>query len=235
MDKKALTAEQRQSGRDLIIILIITIAVLSIYMVFNEGITALFINRTIPLTLRTLAMALFQFGTAGLGISVVSVLRKEKFSGFGLRRTNAVKAVLLSLPAIIQYLIFRAATNSLTGYMPFQSVWATKEWLALGFPKSLPGLAVIALAWGFFEGFNYAVISDKLNKRWPVKNIFFRPGAIVCAVMCLLIHGLIGITPSAIAEAAAVFFIIYGMLLVKEYTGNAWGCVFIFVFFWNAI
>jgi hypothetical protein len=235
MDKKSLTAEQRRSGQDLLIILAVTFAVLSVYMIFNESITAFFVDREKSLALRTLVMALFQFGTAGLGISLVTVLRKEKFSGFGLKKANAVKAVLLTLPAVVPYLIFRAATNSLNGYLPFRSVWAAKEWLALGFPKSMFGMAVIALAWGFFEGFNYAVINDKINKRWPVKNIFLRPGAIVCAVMCLLIHGLIGITPSAIAEAVTVFLIIYEMLLVKEYTGSAWGCVFLFVFFWNAI
>ncbi len=31
-----------------------------------------------------------------------------------------------------------------------------------------------------------------------------------------------------------IFMIVYGMLSVKEYTGNAWGCVFIFVLLWNA-
>ncbi|OQB23421.1 MAG: hypothetical protein BWY11_01886 [Firmicutes bacterium ADurb.Bin182] len=235
MDKKVLTAEQKRSEQDLIIVLIITLAVLAAYMAFSSRIDSLFKNRDISLVLRTLFMALFQFGTAGLGISLVSIIRKEKFSSSGLRKENAIKAVLLSILAVVPYLVFRAATNSLTSYLPFQQVWATEEWLALGFPKSIPGIAIIAAAWGFFEGFNYAVINDKINKRWPVKNIFLRPGAIVCAVLCILIHGLVGVTPSAIAEGLTVFLIIYGMLVIKEYTHNAWGCVFIFLFFWNAI
>jgi len=31
-----------------------------------------------------------------------------------------------------------------------------------------------------------------------------------------------------------VIIIIYGMLIVREITGNACGCIFIFVFLWNA-
>ncbi len=31
-----------------------------------------------------------------------------------------------------------------------------------------------------------------------------------------------------------ILIIIYGMLMVKEITDNAWGCVFMFVFLWNA-
>ncbi len=31
-----------------------------------------------------------------------------------------------------------------------------------------------------------------------------------------------------------ILIIIYGMLMVKEITGNVWGCVFVFVFLWNA-
>ena len=36
-------------------------------------------------------------------------------------------------------------------------------------------------------------------------------------------------------KALTTFIIIYGMLIVKEKTKNAWGCIFIFLFFWNAI
>jgi len=52
--------------------------------------------------------------------------------------------------------------------------------------------------------------------------------------MCILIHGMIGVTPEGFLEMLTVMIIIYGMLMVKEFTGNAWGCIFIFVFLWNA-
>ena len=52
--------------------------------------------------------------------------------------------------------------------------------------------------------------------------------------MCILIHGAIGVTPKDFIEMLTVLFIIYGILMVRKFTGNAWGCVFVFVFLWNA-
>lgn len=120
--------------------------------------------------------------------------------------------------------------------MPFHTVFFTKVLLEAGFPTSIIlGISIIALVWGFFEGFNYVVISDKINQRYPSKNIWLNWGAISSGIFCLLIDGMVVVTPSAIAEALAIFIIIYGMLVVKKYTGNAWGCVLIFMLFWNAI
>lgn len=53
--------------------------------------------------------------------------------------------------------------------------------------------------------------------------------------MCILVHGAIGITPDAFMEMAVTVFLIYGMLLVRRLTGNAWGCVLIFLICWNAL
>lgn len=78
------------------------------------------------------------------------------------------------------------------------------------------------------------VISDKINRRFPSKNRWLNWGAIICALMCILIHGMVGVTPEGILEMLTVMIIIYGMLMVRTFTGNAWGCVFIFVFLWNA-
>ncbi|MGN0841171.1 MAG: hypothetical protein ACI4NB_10110, partial [Candidatus Ornithospirochaeta sp.] len=68
----------------------------------------------------------------------------------------------------------------------------------------------------------------------PSTYRFFDWGALVCAVMCILIHGAVGVTPVAIFEMAATFILIYGMLIVRKETGNAWGCVLIFFVYWNA-
>jgi hypothetical protein len=95
-------------------------------------------------------------------------------------------------------------------------------------------MLITAIAWGFFEGFNYVVISDKINKRYPSKNKLLDWGAITCAVLCIVIHGAVGVTLEGIAEMISIVIIIYGMLLVRKLTGNAWGCVFVFVFLWNA-
>lgn len=47
-------------------------------------------------------------------------------------------------------------------------------------------------------------------------------------------HMAVGAAPNSIFQAVAFFILIYGMLIVKEFTGNDWGVVFIFVFLWNA-
>ena len=58
---------------------------------------------------------------------------------------------------------------------------------------------------------------------------------ITIAAMCILIHGVVGVTPDAVAEMLCTLFLIYGMLIVRKATGNAWGCILIFVFYWNAL
>jgi hypothetical protein len=59
-------------------------------------------------------------------------------------------------------------------------------------------------------------------------------GALICAAMCVAVHGAIGVTPGGIAEMVTILVLIYGMLEVRRRTGNAWGCVCVFVFLWNA-
>ena len=118
---------------------------------------------------------------------------------------------------------------------PFSDVNLTKQVVASGFPSNVFGMLIIALCWGFFEGFNYVVIAEKISQRYPSKYRFWDWGAFVCAVMCILIHGAIGVTPDAIIEMLCTMFLIYGMLIVRKITGNAWGCVLIFFLFWNAL
>ena len=103
-----------------------------------------------------------------------------------------------------------------------------------GIPFSIIGMAIIILVWGFFEGFNYAVICEKINIRYPSKNKWLDSGAITCAIICILFHPL-SILFWGIVELITTFIAIYGMLIVKKQTGNAWVCIFAFCFIWNAI
>jgi hypothetical protein len=234
MKNKSLSLEQKRVDHDLMMIIIVTFIVLGIYTGYNEPFDAFAKNENLPLLLRTAVLAFFQFGVAGLGITMVSIYRKESFVQFGLNRKNLMKAILLSIITFVPYSIFSIVTGETTSYMPFQSVLFTKDVLSSPLPINVIGMLIIALAWGFFEGFNYVVIADKINIRFPSSHFWLDWGAITCAVMCILIHGVIGITPSDIIEMMTVLFIIYGMLMVRKMTGNAWGCVFIFVFLWNA-
>ena len=234
MAKKELSTEQKQLGKDLLVIIIISIVTLATYIAIQSPVSAYALNSEQPVLLRVLLMASFQFGLTGLGISIVSIIRKESFFSYGLRKKGAATSIALSALCFVPHLIYLFAMGQVTFYMPFQSVWTTKDVVFSGFPISVIGFLITAIAWGFFEGFNYVVISDKINKRYPSQNKWLNWGAIICAILCILIHGAIGVTVEGIIHTLTIVIIIYGMLMVKEYTGNAWGCVFVFLFLWNA-
>lgn len=227
---------KKQLDIDLWIILIISMLSLGIYMIFNGSINKIAYNPNVNIVLRVLFMGgLFQFGLAGLGITIVSIMRRESFFSYGLNRKNLIITIALSALCCVPDLIYNLIAGNVHAWFPFSDVNFTSEVMGSGFPTNAIGMMIIAICWGFFEGFNYVVISDKLSERYPTKNKFFDWGAFVCAIMCILIHGAIGITPDAIIEMLCTMFLIYGMLMVRKRTGNAWGCVLIFCVYWNAL
>lgn len=235
MSASKLSIEQQKANTDLNVIVSFTLITLIVYMCFNSQIISFIRNTEVHLLMRTFIAAFLQWGIAGLGVTVVALYRKEGFTGFGLTKINLLKSILLSTLTLIPYSILILATGSFTGYLPFKRVIVTKEWLEMGFPYNVAGMSIIAIVWGFFEGFNYVVISHKINMLYPPKNIWLNWGAIACGIACLLLHLMSGVSIYGLAEGVAVFLIIYGMLIIKDYTKNAWGCILIFTFFWNAI
>lgn len=229
-----IPAERKKAETDLYIILIVTFLILGIYMVFQSWFDSFAKDKNIGILIRTLVMAFMEFGMAGLGITVVSIVRKESFLGYGFKKKGIFPSIILTALMFVPYFVFSIYTGAFSGYMPFKTVWMTQDILSSGFPVNVVGMLIIAVAWGFFEGFNYVVISGKINTRFPPKNMWLNWGAIICGVMCILIHGMVGVTVKNIIEMVSVFIIIYGMLLVKERTGNAWGSVFVFIFVWNS-
>ena len=234
MTKIILNEKQKELNMDLWIITIVSLVSLGIFIAFQKEIYGIVKDDAFPILLRVLLSALFQYGVAGLGITIVSVLRKEYFFSYGLKTKGMFLSILFSVLCFVPNIIFSYTLGKSNSYLPFQTVLTTKEVLASGFPINVIGVLITATAWGFFEGFNYVVISEKINRRYPTNSKWLNLGAIFCAIMCILIHGVIGVTFEGIIEMITVLIVIYGMLMVKEFTGNAWGCVFIFVFLWNA-
>lgn len=232
-----LTKERKkQLDIDLWIIAIISFLILAIYMILNQSINNIVFDTSINIVLRVLFVGgIFQFGLAGLGITVVSIYRKESFLSHGLTVKNIVPAILLSILCCMPDFVYNYFAGNVHAWFPFWDVNTTAEIVASAFPYNVLGMLITAICWGFFEGFNYVVIADKINERYPSANKFLDWGAIVCAVMCILIHGMIGVTPDAIIEMLCTMFLIYGMLVVRKVTGNAWSCVLIFVMYWNAL
>lgn len=96
--------------------------------------------------------------------------------------------------------IYNYFAGNVHSWFPFSDVNTTAEVIESGFPYNVLGMIITAVCWGFFEGFNYVVICDKISERYPSKSKLWDWGAFVCAIMCILIHGVIGVTPDAIVE-----------------------------------
>ncbi len=231
------TEERKKLIADLWIIGIVTFLALGIVVfAMQNGMNDFAGNHSIPIVLRVLVIGLCgQFAVSGLGISVVCLIRKQRFREFGLNTKNLIPALLLSLLCCVPELTYYLVRGYVSGWCPFRGVNTTAEVLASTFPSNIIGFLITALFWGFFEGFNYVVIRDKISVLSPTKYRFFDWGALVCAVMCILIHGAVGVTPEAVLEMLSTFILIYGMLIVRKETGNAWGCILVFFVYWNAI
>ena len=233
--KKELSVKQKNSDKDLNIILFSTLIPLIIYLIFGNNIMNFSKISEINIWLRFIPVMFIQFGLAGLGSLIVICDRKEKLKEYGLVKNNFFKTIILSLVVCIPSMIFLLMNNEINSYLPLKGCIFTKLFLNSNFPTNILGYILIIFVWGFAEGFNYVVISKKINERYISKNKWLNYGAIACGLVGVLIHGMIGFNLYTLFEALTTFIIIYGMLIVKEKTNNAWGCIFIFLFFWNAI
>ena len=190
-------------------------------------------NSDISVMTRLFLNALVQFGVAGLGITIVCIIRKEKFTQFGLTKKNIGKTIVGTVICFLPSICYIIASGQFNGYQPF-NILITGDVIASDIPISILGMALIVVVWGFFEGFNYAVICEKINRRYPSNNEWLDYGAITCAIICILFHPF-SISFWGMIEIITTFVAIYGMLIVKKKTENAWGCVFAFCFIWNAL
>lgn len=218
---------------DLWIIALVTIAVYIVYGVFESRTMSFCKNSDISVWPRLLTAAALEFGIAGLGITIVGLMRKESFASFGLRWENAIKAVLWTIVFFLPYILFIFLSGQFEGYEPL-SIMVTPDLHKAGIVATIIGTLVIAVVWGFFEGFNYVVICEKINRRFPVKTKFFDWGALVVSIMGILFHPM-SFSIQGIIEIVTTFIAIYGMLQVRKVYKNAWGCVFAFLFIWNAL
>ncbi|MCW6652671.1 hypothetical protein NHG24_02790 [Aerococcaceae bacterium NML210727] len=234
MVKKPLTDEQKRLDIDLWVIVLFTLGAFGLYMLMRQQFMSFVIDSSISVMLRLFLNAALQFGVAGLGITIVSILRRERFTKFGLSLKNVVPAIFGTIICFIPLVAQMVASGKFRGYQPFQTVVVSKDVLSSGVLISVLGMGLIVVVWGFFEGFNYVVIADKINRRYPSTNDWLDYGAITCSVFCLLSHPF-NISFRGVTKLLATFIAIYGMLIVKKRTGNAWGCIFAFCFIWNAL
>ena len=128
------------------------------------------------LLLQTSLGALTEYGVFGLGITIVCAVRRESFRSFGLKWEKLGVTVLLSALACAPAFVSMLFRNEVHSYLPFQTVNFTKQVLEAGFPVSLVGMVIIAASWGFFEGFSYVVIAERVNRLFPVRRVWLNAG-----------------------------------------------------------
>ena len=234
MMKTTLTDKQKQADQDLNIIAILTILSFIGYILFQKQILDFSHQPEFPIWIRLLFLATLQFCVAVLVTSLVMIRRKESWKQYGLLAKNFLPTLIQTGVICCPLLLFLISKGQIHSYLPFQSILIAKEILTSPFPINVLGFLLTALVWGFWEGFNYVVIANKINCRFPSHQTLLDYGALTCALICLMIHGMISFHLHAILEALSVFILIYGMLVIQKRTGNAWGCIFIFLFIWNA-
>ena len=98
MKKQQLSAEQKRLETDLWIIALVTLGVFLFYAATGKQLTSFVANSNISVIPRLLLNAGVQFGVAGLGITIVCILRKESFTHFGLIRKNIFNQIINKVP-----------------------------------------------------------------------------------------------------------------------------------------
>lgn len=225
---------KRQIKKDIAVILTVSFISAALYLTLEGVIMDYGRDGLHPLLLRFLPVLLIQFGMSCLGILIVLLKNQEKLSAYGLVRRHALQSVIGCLAVSVPTVAFLFAVNEIHGFLPFQGMFLTKEILDAPLPFNVIGYLVIALTWGFGEGLFYVVLADKINQlRKPHR--FFNTGALVCALISIAIHGMIGFDIKTLLEAFATFVLMYGSLVIREKTGNAWGNILIFFVIWNAL
>ncbi|MDE7416288.1 MAG: hypothetical protein K2N44_08310, partial [Lachnospiraceae bacterium] len=155
-------------------------------------------------------------------------------SGYGLCRKNILQSLVGCMIVSIPTVAFLFVTNEIHGFLPFQGMFLTKEILNAVIPFNILGYLLIALTWGLGEGLFYVVLAHKINLILNPNKVW-NPGAFICAMISIAIHGMIGLDAATICEAFATFILMYGSLVIREKTGNAWGNILIFFVIWNAL
>lgn len=138
------TEERKKLIADLWIIGIVAFLALGIVVLaMQNGMNDFAGNHSIPVVLRVLVIGLCgQFAVSGLGISIVCLIRKQRFREFGLNTKNLLPALLLSLLCCVPELTYYVARGYVSGRCPFQEVSTTAEVLASTFPSNILGFLI---------------------------------------------------------------------------------------------
>ncbi len=212
---------------DLVIFGLITLISVVVVVNFNSQL------RSLTGILDVFITPMAQFSIAGLGAVIVMFIRKEKFTNYRFVRSNIIKPLLLGLASVVAFLIYTYFTNGGISWMPFKQVHETSVAFRLQFPLNVIGLTLIAIAWGFFEGFTWIFASQKINSMFNIRNPFLRPAALGVIAVNIIIHASLGQNIDLKWIASSI--ITYIVITIPELTKNSWGSIVIFFGLWNAL
>ncbi len=218
---------------DLIILMIISFVVFGLYYAFKKDIFNYITDTNNDVILRALVTAGLHFCQAGLPACIIMAFRKEKFSDYGLNSNKIMFSIAHSTLILLIYSVIIVIRGTWRLFYPFRIVTVPYELLSSPIYIMVIGMLIFTILSGFFEGFTYVYISKKLNARWPAKNIFLSPGPIILSVVGFIMHSVTGV--NGFEGSWPLLILIYGLLLIYEKTGNAWGCVSIFCLIWNVL
>ena len=106
MAKQQLSAEQKRLDTDIWIIALVTLGVFLFYAITGKQLMSFVANSNTSVVPRLLLNVGVQFGVAGLGITIVCILRKEKFTQFGLTRKNVFKAIIWTIICFVPSILY---------------------------------------------------------------------------------------------------------------------------------
>lgn len=165
---------KKQLLADLGIIASVSVLVLIIVGIVNNRMNRFEYDSSINIVIRVAVIGILaQFGLAGLGLTIVCLIRKESFTRFGLTAKNLLPALLFSVLCCVPDFLYRLYEGSVHTWCPFWDVNTTPEVLSSPFPYNVLAYLITAVCWGFFEGFNYVVIRDKISELCPSKYRFW--------------------------------------------------------------
>ena len=138
-------------------------------VLFRMNISRYYSDLTARLVFGSLLAAvggIFQFGIAGLGITIVAIVRKERFSDHGLTRKHLLPAIALSALCCVPDLLYNLFAGNVHTWLPFSDVQTTAEALESGFPEN--ALAMLLTALFYLPDHDPAVQkSDLVDPRLP--------------------------------------------------------------------
>lgn len=90
-------------------------------------------------------LSIIEFCSAGLGVFIVMLIRKEAFSDYGIKKENIKKSILFTLSFIAIMVLLKSIDAGGVVYFPMRNHTSIKYSLNLSFPFNLIGIMLTFL------------------------------------------------------------------------------------------